>query len=150
MGYDTLPCRHLRPSSTVHLEPSTMMGTREMSGSKQQIEEFAHALLGIEQAFVKTNIDDIGAVLHLLPRHRERRLKIAFLDEFLEFRRTHHVGALTDHRKLPGAIAHILRFSRSNAASGRPSGKRGFTSASVSMIACKCAGVVPATAGYIE
>ena len=26
---------------------------------------------------------------------------------------------------------------------GRPSGKRGFTSASISMIACKCAGVVP-------
>ena len=95
-----------RPFGAVHHDGDA----RDVRIRSEQIEEFAHALLGIEQAFVKTNIDDIGAVLHLLPRQCERRLKIAFLDEFLEFRRTHDVGALTDHRKLPGAIAYILRF----------------------------------------
>ena len=59
-----------------------------------------HTGLGIEQAFIETDVDDICAVFNLLPRERERTFEVIFLDELFEFRRAHHVGAFADHRKL--------------------------------------------------
>ena len=50
----------------------------------EQIQEAMHTRLGIEQAFVETNVDNIRAVLHLLPRERERAFEVIFLDELFE------------------------------------------------------------------
>ncbi len=50
-----------------HLELSTIIGTRAMSGSAPtKIKECDHLLLGIEQAFIHIDVDNLSAALDLL------------------------------------------------------------------------------------
>ena len=58
-----LPCTHFRPASmTLHFELSIITGTREMSGSDgDEVEERRHRLLGVEQALVHVDVDDLRA-----------------------------------------------------------------------------------------
>ena len=60
------------------------------------MEEFHHRLLGIEQALVHVDVDDLRAVLDLVARDRERGWKIPGRDQLAEFRRAGDVGALAD------------------------------------------------------
>ena len=62
-----LPCTHFRPASiTANFEESTITGTRAMSGSAAiRLRNVDHRLLGIEQALVHVDVDDLRAVLDL-------------------------------------------------------------------------------------
>ena len=99
------------PLGTVHHN----WHARNIRIRSQQIQEAMHARLGIEQAFVKADVDDVRAVLHLLPRERECALKVVLLDEFLELRRAHHVGAFADLCELARRIAYGLWFESAEA-----------------------------------
>ena len=58
-----------------------MIGTREMSGSEAiRLQEAHHRRLGVEHALVHVDVDDLGAVLHLLARDRQRVVVVAFED----------------------------------------------------------------------
>ncbi len=85
------------PFGTVH----HYRHARNIRIGAEQIKEAVHARLGIEQAFVETDVDDICAVFNLLPREGESAFEVVFLDEFFELRRAHHIGAFADHRELP-------------------------------------------------
>ena len=61
-----------------------------------QIQEVHHGLLRVQQAFVHVDVDDLGAVLDLLARHRQRLVVVVVLDQALEPRRAGDVGALAD------------------------------------------------------
>ena len=60
------------------------------------MQEGDHRLLGIEQALVHVDVDDLRAVLDLLARDREARGIIAGGDQLAEFRRAGDIGALAD------------------------------------------------------
>ncbi len=81
-----LPWTHFRPASiTSHLEESIMTGTRAMSGSAAtRLQERHHRLLGIEQALVHVDVDDLRAVLDLVARHGERGGVVAGVDQLAE------------------------------------------------------------------
>jgi hypothetical protein len=52
---------------TSHLEESIITGTRAMSGSAAiRFRKRGHGLDGVQQALVHVDVDDLGAVLHLL------------------------------------------------------------------------------------
>ena len=93
-----LPCRHFRPASiTLNFELSTITGTRAMSGSAAiRLRKRDHRLLGIEQALVHVDVDDLRAVLDLLARDDHRFVVAVFHDQLLELRRAGDVGALAD------------------------------------------------------
>ena len=61
-----------------------------------QIEEGGHGLLGVEQALVHVDVDDLRAVLDLVARDRERGRIVAGGDQLAEARRAGDVGALAD------------------------------------------------------
>ena len=93
-----LPWMHFRPASmTWNFEESTITGTRAMSGSRgDEVEELDHRLLGIEQALVHVDVDDLRAVRDLVAGDVERRREIAAGDELPELGRAGDVGALAD------------------------------------------------------
>ena len=74
-----LPCRHFSPASiTSHFEESTMNGTLATSGSlAQQLQEARHRRHAVDHALVHADVDDVGAVLHLLPRDAHRFFEFA-------------------------------------------------------------------------
>ena len=61
-----------------------------------QLEEGDHRRLGVEQALVHVDVDDLGAVLDLAARDLDRGGIIVGHDQLLEFRRSGDVGALAD------------------------------------------------------
>ena len=61
---------------------------------RHEVEELDHGGFGIEQSLVHVDVDDLGAVQHLVTRHVERRREIAVLDQLAEFGRARDVGAL--------------------------------------------------------
>ena len=63
---------------------------------RDQIEERDHGLLGIEQAFVHVDVDDLGAVLDLVAGDGERCGIIAARHELPKTRRSGDVGAFAD------------------------------------------------------
>ena len=71
---DRLALDALQPGlDHVHLEESIITGTRAMSGSAAiRLRKVDHRLLGIEQALVHVDVDDLRAVLDLLARDVER------------------------------------------------------------------------------
>ena len=69
---------------TWNLDESTMIGTREISGSRRQVAELGHRLLGIEQALVHVDVDDLRAIGDLVARHIERGCVIALRDQLPE------------------------------------------------------------------
>ena len=70
--------------------------TRDVRLSHQQVEKRHHSGLRVEQAFVHVDVDDLGTVLDLIARDRERPGKIAGLDQLAKARRAGDVGALAD------------------------------------------------------
>ena len=93
-----LPWMQRRPASiTLHLELSTMMGTREMSGSDgNQVQEAHHGGLAVEHGLVHVDVDDLGAVFHLLARHGQGLLELAVQDHARKGLGAGDVGALAD------------------------------------------------------
>ena len=69
---------------------------RDIGLGGDEIEERGHGLLGVEQAFVHVDVDDLGAGFHLLARDRRARRIVVLLDELPEFGRAGDVGALAD------------------------------------------------------
>ncbi len=69
---------------------------RDVGLGGDQVEERHHRLLGIEQALVHVDVDDLRAVLDLVARDRERRRVVAGGDELAELGRAGDVGALAD------------------------------------------------------
>ena len=61
-----------------------------------QLQEGVHRLLGVEQALVHVDVDDLRAVLDLLARDLDRGGIVAGQDQLLEARRAGDVGALAD------------------------------------------------------
>ena len=61
-----------------------------------QVEEAHHGRLAIEHGLVHVDVDDLGAVLHLVAADIQRRLVLAFQDQALEPGRAGDVGALAD------------------------------------------------------
>ena len=85
-----LPATHFRPASiTLHLELSIMIGTRAMSGSAAiSFRNVSIASLGVEQALVHVDVDDLGAALDLLARDLDGGRVVALQDQLLEARRS--------------------------------------------------------------
>ena len=77
-----------------------------------EMQEPAHGGHAVGHAFVHVHVDDLGAALHLLPRHVQRRGEIVGFHQTAKLGRTRHVGALADvdeerfavdaHRLQPG------------------------------------------------
>jgi hypothetical protein len=59
-----------------------------------QVQEAHHGGLAVQHGLVHVDVDDLGAVFHLLARHRESVLKAAFQDHARKGLRARHVGAL--------------------------------------------------------
>ncbi len=100
-----LPWTHLSPASiTDHFDESIIIGTLVMSGSvATELEETLHRRFGVEQALVHVDVDDLGAVLHLLAGDVERGLEVALGDQPAELGRAGDVGALADVDEDAGA-----------------------------------------------
>ena len=81
---------------------------RDVRLGGDEVEERHHRLLAVEQALVHVDVDDVGAVLHLLARHGQRGVVIARLDQLAEFGRAGDVGALADIDETAAAIRHSL------------------------------------------
>ena len=62
-----------------------------------EVEEMRHRLLGVEQAFVHVDVDQVRAAAHLIERHVDGLAELAVLDQPLKFLRAGDVGALADH-----------------------------------------------------
>ncbi len=67
---------------------------RDVGLGRDQVEEGRHRLLGIEQALVHVDVDDLRAVLHLVAGDGQRRCVVARGDELAELGRAGDVGAL--------------------------------------------------------
>ena len=59
-----------------------------------QMQEIDHGALGIQQAFVHVDVDDLRAIDHLLARHIQRCGEFAVLDELAKTRGARDIGAL--------------------------------------------------------
>jgi hypothetical protein len=57
---------------------------RDVGLGGDEVEEVDHRLLGIEQALVHVDVDDLRAVLDLIARHVERGGVVAGLDQLAE------------------------------------------------------------------
>ena len=60
------------------------------------MEETHHRRFGVEHALVHVDVDDLGAVFHLLPCHRKRVVVAAFEDHPGERLRAGDVGTFAD------------------------------------------------------
>ena len=80
------------------------------SGSlAEQLQEARHRGDAVDHALVHADVDDVGAVLDLLPGDAHRFLVLAFLDQLGELRRAGDVGALADHDVDAGLLRERLR-----------------------------------------
>ena len=59
-----------------------------------QVEEFHHALGGFKHPLVHVDVDDLGAVFHLIAGHIQSSVVILFLDQAQEALGAGHIGAL--------------------------------------------------------
>ena len=64
--------------------------------ARDHVDIAGHRRFGIDQPLVHVDVDDLGAVLHLLPRHIQRRLIVIGGDQLAELGRAGDVGALAD------------------------------------------------------
>ena len=88
----------------------------------QQLQVARHRGDAVDHALVHADVDDVGAVLHLLPGDAYRFFELAFFDELRELRRTGDVGPLADHDVDARLLGEWLR-------SGKPE-RLGFQSSS--------------------
>ena len=71
---------------------------------RYQIEKAHHGGLAVEHGLIHVDVDDLGAVFHLLARHGQCLLKVPVQDHAGERLGTGHIGALTDVDKQRIAI----------------------------------------------
>ena len=93
------PCAARRPASmTDHLDESIMNGhAGDVRLGGEQVQEAGHGRLRVEHALVHVDVDDLGAVLDLLPRATSTAVVVVALeDEPGELARAGDVGALAD------------------------------------------------------
>ena len=64
--------------------------------ARDEIEKTVHRGDAVNHSFVHADVNDLRAVLDLLPRDGERFFKFIFFDELRKFRRTGDVRALAD------------------------------------------------------
>ena len=81
------------PLGGVHHEGN--FGDLRLAG--QQLQKARHGGDAVDHALVHADVDDVGAVLHLLARDADGFFEFAFLDEPRELGRAGNVGALADH-----------------------------------------------------
>src|ERR1035437_595616 len=74
----------------------------------QQLQVARHRRDAVDHPLVHADVDDVGAILDLLPGHADRFFVLAFLHELRELRRTGHVGPLTDHDVDAGLLGEWL------------------------------------------
>ena len=109
-----------------------------------ELQEPVHGGHGIEHALVHVDVDDLGAVLHLLERHRQRPGVVVRGDELAELRGAGDVGALADvdEQRARPDVERLetrqaqLRFQLRHRARLR-------RASTASRIARMCSGVVP-------
>ncbi len=75
----------------------------------QQLQEARHRRDAVDHALVHADVDDVGAILHLLPGHADRFFEFAFLHQPGELRRTRDIGPLADHDEDAGLLGKRLR-----------------------------------------
>jgi len=73
---------------------------RDLGLGGDEVQEMGHAGLGVEQAFVHVDVEQVGPRADLVQRDRERRFVVVGLDEPAKERRTADVGALADQLKI--------------------------------------------------
>ncbi len=61
-----------------------------------EVEELHHRLLAVEQALIHVDVDDLGAIRHLVTRNIERFGKLAVLDQLAKLCRARDIGPLAD------------------------------------------------------
>ncbi len=66
-----------------------------------------HGVDAIEHSFVHVDVDDLRAVLDLLPGHGERFVELAIEDQLREFRRAGDVGAFADVDEIDRNVAGV-------------------------------------------
>ena len=98
-GLDHLPLRG------VHHEGN--LGHFGLAG--QQLQEARHGRDAVDHALVHADVDDVGAILDLLPGHAYGFFEFAFLDQPGELRRTGNIGPLADHDEDAGLLGERLR-----------------------------------------
>ena len=115
-----LPWMHFRPASmTSHLDESSMMGTREMSGSEAIRLRNGPSRRRSQHRLVHVDVDHLGAVLDLLAGHRQRVVKRPFEDHAGEGARAGDVGAFADvDEKRAGADVEGFRPDSAGAVPG--------------------------------
>ena len=77
--------------------------------ARQQLQEARHRGDAVDHALVHADVEDVGAVLDLLPGHAYRFFVFAFLDQLGELGRTGHIGPLADHDVDAGLLGERLR-----------------------------------------
>src|SRR5205823_4184214 len=71
-----------------------------------EIQESGHRRNAVDHPFVHTDVDDLRAVLDLLPRDRHGGLEIAGFDQLSEPGRAGDVGALADVNEVDGSVGN--------------------------------------------
>ena len=86
-----------------------MKGTFATSGSlAEQLQVARHGDDAVDHALVHADVDDVGAVLDLLPRYAYCFFVFAFLDQPRELGRTGDVGPFADHDVDAGLLGEGL------------------------------------------
>ena len=93
------------PFGGVHHEGD--LGNLGLAG--QQLQIARHGGDAVDHALVHADVEDVGAVLHLLPRYADRFFVFAFLHQLGKAGRTGHVGPLADHDVDAGLLGEGLR-----------------------------------------
>ncbi len=99
------PCLNHFPFGRVHHKGD--LGHLRFAG--QQLQESCHGRDAVDHPLVHADVNDIGAILHLLPRHAHRFFKFSFLHQPGKLRRTGHIGPLANHDVDAGLLGKWLR-----------------------------------------
>ena len=117
-----LPCSALqarfqhRPFGAVHHDRDTRDDVR--LGPASRFRNVVMACFAVEHPFVHVDVNDLRAVVHLLPGDGQRGLVIALQDQLLELRRAGDIGALADIDEVGFGPDRERLQSRSAACSG--------------------------------
>src|SRR5690606_3068924 len=118
---------------------------------RDQVQEPGHGLLGIDQALVHVDVEDLGTAGHLLAGDLDRLVEAVVLDQLLEPGAAGDVGALADvdevqlrrdHQRLEAGQAGVALQAHAATSSTRGS-VRGGSPATAPAMARMCSGVVP-------
>ena len=82
---------------------------RNFGLAPQQLQKARHRRDAVNHALVHADVENVRAVLHLLPRDAHSFFVLAVLHQSRELRRTGHVGPLADHDEDPGLLRKRLR-----------------------------------------